>query len=135
MRFSRAESFANHVVGPQIEAPISSSPSVDAALRTNAGAKLKMATDRDEIAVCGSFGRLRAGYRHRMEKHLTAASNEIVDYLAREAPWELERFRSLDRLVSGGLDWADGSTQALLVSYSSWLQEMFSLFRNRAAFE
>ena len=94
-----------------------------------------MGTDRHEIAVCGSFGRLRAGYRRGMEKQLTAVSNEIVDYLAREAPWELERFRSLDRVVSGGSDWADENTQPLLVSYSSWLQEMFSLFRNRTAFE
>lgn len=62
--------------------------------------------------------------------------DEIVDYLDREAPWELERLRSLDQLVSSGAsDWADENAPWVGDSYSSWLGEMFALFRSHTAFD
>ena len=58
-----------------------------------------------------------------------AVHDPIVEYLAREAPWELERFRSLDALVASRSQWADESTRPACPSYSSWLRGMFSPFR------
>jgi hypothetical protein len=68
-----------------------------------------------------------------METPPPAALSDIVDYLSREAPWELERFRSLDLLVASESHWADDRTQPLLESYTSWLRDMFSIFRSTAS--
>jgi hypothetical protein len=65
-----------------------------------------------------------------MDTPPAAAHDQIVEYLAREAPWELERFRSLDALVASGSEWADESTRSACPSYSSWLRGLFSLFRD-----
>jgi len=70
-----------------------------------------------------------------MRDHAEVELDGIIDFLEREAPWELERFRSLDQLASSELDWAEERALRVDDAYSRWLKEMFALFRRRAAFD
>jgi hypothetical protein len=58
----------------------------------------------------------------------TAKSVEVVEYLHEVAPWELERLKSIDRLVSSWSDWGAERPGSHPPTYSSWLRDAYRCF-------
>jgi hypothetical protein len=67
-----------------------------------------------------------------MERLGAPEPSTVVEYLLVEAPLELERLESLDRLVNSWVDWAAAGEQPRQVSYSSWLRSTYRMFQRPA---
>jgi len=59
------------------------------------------------------------------------AGVEVVDFLRREAPIELERLESIARLVASERDPAPGRPVPRDSSYAAWLRTTFGIFEPR----
>jgi hypothetical protein len=60
---------------------------------------------------------------------------DLVHYLRDEAPWEVERFESIARLVHDQQDWSSVRPGPRQPSYSSWLLDTFGQFRSRTGLD
>jgi len=55
----------------------------------------------------------------------------LVQFLAREAPWEVERLRSVDAFMAAGAEWAVPDAVSPSDTHGLWLRDLFAVFRER----
>ena len=61
--------------------------------------------------------------------------DDVVDFLRREAPNELERLESIARFVAPESDPEPGRPTARDSSYAAWLQATYGIFQPRVSSE
>jgi hypothetical protein len=59
----------------------------------------------------------------------------VLDYLDDEVPWEMERFASINRLVTTWGVWSDESSGSGEETYAAWLRNTYGAFQRDVALD